>query len=94
MRVLVVISAAVATLGLAAFGIFAAQKAAEPGGTILAVLRASSAPAPAASAISSPATQSPVAAPQAPIAATASVPALASPPAGPTAPTRVAQNSP
>jgi peptidoglycan/xylan/chitin deacetylase (PgdA/CDA1 family) len=96
MRVLVVVSAAVATLGLAAFGIFAAQKAAEPGGSILAVQRTPGAPTPTASAISSQVAQSPVAAPATPIAAPApaSLPGMAPPPAVPAAPTRVAQNSP
>jgi peptidoglycan/xylan/chitin deacetylase (PgdA/CDA1 family) len=51
MRVLVVITAALATLGLAAFGIFAAQNAPEAGSTILAVQHvfassAATAPAP------------------------------------------------
>jgi len=95
MRVLVVVSAAVATLGLAAFGIFAAQKAAEPGGTILAVLSSPSAPAPAASAIPNQVAQSPApTVPEAAIAPPASVPAVAPPPAVPAVPTRVAQNSP
>jgi peptidoglycan/xylan/chitin deacetylase (PgdA/CDA1 family) len=84
MRVLVVVSAALATLGLAAFGIFAAQKATEPGGTILAAQSTSPAPAPAAPALSSQVSQAPVAGAQAPIAAPA--PAIA--------PARVAQNAP
>jgi peptidoglycan/xylan/chitin deacetylase (PgdA/CDA1 family) len=98
MRVLVVVSAALATLGLAAFGIFAAQKAAEPGGTILAVQSAPAAPAPAGSAHSSQVAQTLVGAPEAPTGTTvplAPTPAMAPPPpALPAAATRVAQNAP
>jgi peptidoglycan/xylan/chitin deacetylase (PgdA/CDA1 family) len=96
MRVLVVVTAALATLGLAAFGIFAAQK--EPGSAILAVQRVISttaAPAPAASepAVTSRVAQAPAAAPVATIASSAQAPVLAPAPA-PAQPTRVAQSAP
>jgi peptidoglycan/xylan/chitin deacetylase (PgdA/CDA1 family) len=87
MRVLVVVSAALATLGLAAFGIFAAQKATEPGGSILAVLNSPATPAPAASAASGQVTQAPAGAP----VATIGTPA---PLAVPATPAKVAQNTP
>ncbi len=87
MRVLVVVTAALATLGLAAFGIFAAQKAAEPGGTILAVQKsAPAAPAPTVPGSFSQVAQAPIATPDAPDAAP--------PPAVPAASARVAQNTP
>jgi peptidoglycan/xylan/chitin deacetylase (PgdA/CDA1 family) len=96
MRVLVVVTAALATLGLAAFGIFAAQK--EPGSAILAVHRVISttaAPAPAASepAVTSRVAQAPAAAPVATIASPAQAPVLSPAPA-PAQPTRVAQSAP
>jgi peptidoglycan/xylan/chitin deacetylase (PgdA/CDA1 family) len=94
MRVLVVVSAALATLGLAAFGILAAQKAAEPGGTILAVLSAPTAPAPA---MSSQFAQAPAATPDGPVVKPAPLPATTPslvPPAVPAMPSRVAQNAP
>jgi len=95
MRVLVVVSAALATLGLAAFGIFAAQKAAESGGSILAVQSAPTPPAPGVSAMSSQVAQAPVATIAAPAPLAAPAPAIAPPPAVPTAPAaRVAQNTP
>jgi peptidoglycan/xylan/chitin deacetylase (PgdA/CDA1 family) len=86
MRVLVVVSAALATLGLAAFGIFAAQKATETDGTILAVQSAPAAPASAAPVSSGQVAHAPV--------ATLDAPAASAPPAVPAAPTRVAQNAP
>jgi peptidoglycan/xylan/chitin deacetylase (PgdA/CDA1 family) len=96
MRVLVVVTAALATLGLAAFGIFAAQK--EPGSAILAVQRVISttaAPAPPASepAVTRRVAQAPAAAPVATIASPAQAPVLASAPA-PAQPTRIAQSAP
>jgi|HubBroStandDraft_6_1064221.scaffolds.fasta_scaffold253946_1 peptidoglycan/xylan/chitin deacetylase (PgdA/CDA1 family) len=96
MRVLVVVTAALATLGLAAFGIFAAQK--EPGSAILAVQRVIStttAPAPPASepAVTSHVAQAPAAAPVATIASPAQAPVLAPSPAQ-AQPTRMAQSAP
>jgi peptidoglycan/xylan/chitin deacetylase (PgdA/CDA1 family) len=110
MRVLVVVSAALATLGLAAFGIFAAQNAPEAGSTILAVqhvFASSTAAAPTAAApepavtsqIAQPVARVPVAAPAAPVTAPAPLPVLAPSPAPPAAataaqPTRMAQSAP
>jgi peptidoglycan/xylan/chitin deacetylase (PgdA/CDA1 family) len=100
MRVLVVVTAALATLGLAAFGIFAAQNAPEANSTILAVQHVfasstATAPAPTApeptvtSQIAQPVAQTvaqaPVAAPAAPIPAPAPLPVLAASPAPPPA---------
>jgi peptidoglycan/xylan/chitin deacetylase (PgdA/CDA1 family) len=96
MRVLVVVSAAVATLGLAAFGIFAAQKAAEPGGTILAVLNAPVGSTPANPVSPSQGAQAQVAAPQAPVVTSTPSPAPSAPAplSVPPAPARLAQNAP
>ncbi|MGA8611806.1 MAG: polysaccharide deacetylase family protein [Xanthobacteraceae bacterium] len=97
MRVLVVVTAALATLGLAAFGIFAAQKAAQPGGTILAVQRAPATPvvaAPASAApepvVTSQVAQAPITTPAAPIATPSPAPA---PAATAAQPTRMAQSA-
>jgi peptidoglycan/xylan/chitin deacetylase (PgdA/CDA1 family) len=109
MRVLVVVGATLATLGLAAFGIFAAQNAPEAGSAILAVQHvfatsAVTTPTPAApeAATTGQVSQSvaqaaPVAAPAAPI--TTQLPAVApSPPPAPTEapapPIRMAQSAP
>jgi peptidoglycan/xylan/chitin deacetylase (PgdA/CDA1 family) len=106
MRVLVVVTAALATLGLAAFGIFAAQNAPEGSSAILAVqhvFATSAAPAPAPSAaepvitsqVVKPVAQGPVAAPVAPIATQLPVVAPSPPPAAtPSPPTRMAQSAP
>ena len=100
MRVLVVVTAALATLGLAAFGIFAAQNAPEAGSTILAVqhvFASSTATAPTrvaqdptvtsqiAQPVAQTVAQAPVAAPAAPVTAPAQLPVLA--PAPPVAAT-------
>jgi peptidoglycan/xylan/chitin deacetylase (PgdA/CDA1 family) len=101
MRVLVVVTATLATLGLAAFGIFAAQKAAEPGSSILAVQRAPA--TPAAAAPTTPGPVVPIQVAQAPmttatpIATPMPLPVLAPPPAPATTaaqPTRLAQSAP
>jgi peptidoglycan/xylan/chitin deacetylase (PgdA/CDA1 family) len=104
MRVLFVVTATLATLGLAAFGIFAAQKAAEPGSSILAVQRAPATPAAATPATPGPAVptqvaQAPIASPAAPTATPAPLPVLApSPTPAPATtaaqPTRMAQSAP
>ena len=97
MRVLIIVIAALATLGLAAFGVVAAQKVTQSGGPMLAggpVLAAKSAapaPAPAPAAGNQVATASIAAPLQAPIA-TPSVAPPASAPAA--APTRLAQAQP
>jgi peptidoglycan/xylan/chitin deacetylase (PgdA/CDA1 family) len=95
MRVLVVVTAALATLGLAAFGIFAAQKATEPGGTILAVQSAPAVSTPTTPRVapSNPVAEAPIATPAAPIATPSSMPTPAAP-AAPSAPNRLAQNTP
>jgi peptidoglycan/xylan/chitin deacetylase (PgdA/CDA1 family) len=89
-RVLVIVVAALATLGLAAFGVIAAQRATQHGGSLVAA--GGTHPAPAAKPDAAPApkvAQVSVAAPlQAPIAA----PSVAPPAPAPTAaPTRVAE---
>ncbi len=91
MRVLVIVVAAVATLGLAAFGVIAAQRGIQHGGPLLAASATRAAPA-AAKPAAAPAprvAQVSVAAPlQAPIAA----PTVAPPkPAPAAAPTRLAE---
>jgi peptidoglycan/xylan/chitin deacetylase (PgdA/CDA1 family) len=93
MRVLIIVVAVLATLGLAAFGVVAAQKATEQGRPLFAARSASVAPAsvaapagPAPVPVSTMA-QAPAAAPlQAPIAA----PSIAPTSPAPAAPTRVA----
>ena len=92
MRVLVIVVAALATLGLAAFGVIAAQRAAQHGGVLVAASSPRAAPAPAAKLAAAPApkvAQVSVAAPlQAPIAA----PTVAPPAPAPAAvPTRLAE---
>ena len=92
MRVLVIVVAALATLGLAAFGVIAAQRASQHGGVLLAANSTHAAPAPVAKPAAAPApkvVQVSVAAPlQAPIAA----PTVAPPaPARVAAPTRLAE---
>ena len=102
MRVLVVVTATLATLGLAAFGIFAAQNAPEGNSAILAVQRVfTTSPATA------PTTPEPVATkqvaqpvPQAPVTTVAAPAATQLPPPSPAPaataapPTRVAQGAP
>ncbi len=90
MRVLVIVVAALATLGLAAFGVIAAQRASQHGGVLLAASGVHAAPAakPAATPAPKVARVSLAAPLQAPIAA----PTVAPPaPAPVAAPTRVAE---
>jgi peptidoglycan/xylan/chitin deacetylase (PgdA/CDA1 family) len=91
-RVLVIVVAALATLGLAAFGVVAEQKASGPSGALLVAQRTNSTPSPASAATDQVAA-TPSAAPlQAPIAA----PSIAQPAPTALAPVRVAaaQNAP
>jgi peptidoglycan/xylan/chitin deacetylase (PgdA/CDA1 family) len=91
-RVLIIVVAALATLGLAAFGVVAAQKAVQPASAVAAAQAAKPAVAVPASQVTEklaqPAIQAPVAAP----AATAPTPAVAATAAA-AEPTRLAQNS-
>jgi peptidoglycan/xylan/chitin deacetylase (PgdA/CDA1 family) len=91
-RVLIIVVAALATLGLAAFGVVAAQKAVQPASAVAAAQAAKPAVAVPASQVTEklaqPAIQAPVAAP----AATAPTPAVAAAAAA-AEPTRLAQNS-
>lgn len=92
MRVLVIVVAALATLGLAAFGVIAAQRATQHGGVLLAASGTHAATALAAKPAAAPApkvAQASVAAPlQAPIAAPTVTPPAPVPAA---APTRIAE---
>ena len=92
MRVLVIVVAALATLGLAAFGVIAAQRATQHGGVLLAASGTHAATALAAKPAAAPApkvAQASVGAPlQAPIAAPTVTPPAPAPAA---APTRVAE---
>ena len=92
MRVLVIVVAALATLGLAAFGVIAAQRATQHGGVLLAASGTHAATALAAKPTAAPApkvAQASVAAPlQAPIAAPTVTPPAPVPAA---APTRIAE---
>jgi peptidoglycan/xylan/chitin deacetylase (PgdA/CDA1 family) len=101
-RVLIIVVAALATLGLAAFGVVAAQKAVQPGHAVVAALAAKPAAAvpakPAAAVPASPVSEKPAqpvqVAAQAPVAA----PPAAAPAAAPAAvaaaePIRLAQNT-
>ena len=92
MRVLVIVVAALATLGLAAFGVIAAQRATQHGGVLLAASGTHAAAALAAKPAAAPApkvAQASVAAPlQAPIAAPTVTPPAPVPAA---APTRIAE---
>jgi len=91
-RVLVIVVAALATLGLAAFGVIAAQRATQHGGVLLAASGTHAATALAAKPAAAPApkvAQASVAAPlQAPIAAPTVTPPAPVPAA---APTRIAE---
>jgi peptidoglycan/xylan/chitin deacetylase (PgdA/CDA1 family) len=91
-RVLVIVVAALATLGLAAFGVIAAQRATQHGGVLLAASGTHAATALAAKPAAAPApkvAQASVAAPlQAPIAAPTVTPPAPAPAA---APTRIAE---
>jgi peptidoglycan/xylan/chitin deacetylase (PgdA/CDA1 family) len=84
-RVLVIVVAALATLGLAAFGVVAAQHAVQPGSTIVAVH-----PAKPAAAVPAPVVDQKVAEP----AAQAPAPALVVAAPMTAEPLRVAQNTP
>jgi peptidoglycan/xylan/chitin deacetylase (PgdA/CDA1 family) len=86
-RVLVIVVAALATLGLAAFGVVAAQKATERSGPALGAETAASSPTPAPGADKQVAANSVAAPLQAPIAVTP----VAPPTSPPAAPTRLAQ---
>ncbi len=92
MRVLVIVVAALATLGLAAFGVIAAQRATQHGGVLLAASGTHAATALAAKPAAAPApkvAQASIAAPlQAPIAAPTVTPPAPVPAA---APTRIAE---
>ncbi|HVU40191.1 MAG TPA: polysaccharide deacetylase family protein [Xanthobacteraceae bacterium] len=92
MRVLVIVVAALATLGLAAFGVIAAQRATQHGGVLLTASGTHAATALAAKPAAAPApkvAQASVAAPlQAPIAAPTVTPPAPVPAA---APTRIAE---
>ena len=92
MRVLVIVVAALATLGLAAFGVIAAQRATQHGGVLLAASGTHAATALAAKPAAAPApkvAQASFAAPlQAPIAAPTVTPPAPAPAA---APTRIAE---
>jgi len=88
-RVLVIVIAALATLGLAAFGVVAAQKVTERGGPILAAKSAPVVPA-AAPASARQVAQIPAAAPQALIAA----PPVPPPPTPAAVPAQLAQAQP
>src|ERR1700688_775385 len=88
MRVVVIVVAALLTLGLAAFGVVAAQRANAPASST--VLVSQIAPAvPRAVPIAAPVSQ--IA--QAPVSQTAQPAAASSTPAEPAAPTRLAQNA-
>ncbi len=91
MRVLVIVIAALATLGLAAFGVVAAQRVTGSGAPALAAKSANPAPVPASAATMQVA-QASIAAPlQAPIAAPSVAPPAAAPAPTPAASTRLAQ---
>jgi peptidoglycan/xylan/chitin deacetylase (PgdA/CDA1 family) len=94
-RVLIIVVAALATLGLAAFGVVAAQKAVQPGHAVVAALAAKPAVAvpavPVSEKLAQPAVQAPVAPPAAATPAPAAPPAVA--PAAATEPMRLAQNA-
>jgi peptidoglycan/xylan/chitin deacetylase (PgdA/CDA1 family) len=96
MRVLVVVTAALATLGLAAFGIFAAQNAPDAGSAILAVQRVFAPSATTASAPPAPEPTAPSQVAQAPVTTVAAPAALPAPASTPTAAqsTRMAQSAP
>jgi peptidoglycan/xylan/chitin deacetylase (PgdA/CDA1 family) len=91
-RVLIIVVAALATLGLAAFGVVAAQKAVQPASALVAAQAAKPAVAVPASQVTEnlaqPAIQAAIVAP----AATAPTPAVAAAAAA-AEPTRLAQNS-
>ncbi len=94
MRVLIIVVAALATLGLAAFGVVAAQRAVQPANAVVAEQAVKPAVAVAAPPVSEklaqPSIQAAVVAP----AATAPTPAAAAAaPAAAAEPTRLAQNS-
>jgi peptidoglycan/xylan/chitin deacetylase (PgdA/CDA1 family) len=89
-RALIIVVATLATLGLAAFGVVAAQRANQPGGAVLAVQAAKPVVPLTASPVSEKITQPAVQAP-------AAAPAVATPAptaAAPAAPMRLAQNAP
>ncbi len=91
MRALIIVVATLATLGLAAFGVVAAQRANLPGSAVVAVQAAKPvaplAASPVSEKIAQPAVQAPIAAPA------AATPAPAPAPAAPAQPIRLAQNS-
>jgi peptidoglycan/xylan/chitin deacetylase (PgdA/CDA1 family) len=91
-RALIIVVATLATLGLAAFGVVAAQRANQPTSAVVAVQAAKPvvplAASPVSERIAQPAVQAPAAAP---VAAT---PAPAPAAAAPAEPMRLAQNSP
>jgi peptidoglycan/xylan/chitin deacetylase (PgdA/CDA1 family) len=90
MRILAVVIAALATLGLAAFGVVAAQKMVQPGGPAAAPAAQGESAAPARPVVVSQAVQpSLTQSLQAPVF----TPSVASPAAEPVAPTRLAQNT-
>lgn len=93
MRAFIVVVAALATVGLAAFGVVAAQRAVQPGSTILAVRAAkpvAAVPAPlVGEKVNVPAVQGPIVAAPIPGAPIVAVPAPA-----PIEPARIAQNPP
>jgi peptidoglycan/xylan/chitin deacetylase (PgdA/CDA1 family) len=93
-RAFIVVVAALATLGLAAFGVVAAQRAIQPGNSVLAVRPAKPAAAVPAPVVSEkavePVAQGPIVAAPIPVAPVVAVPAPAPAPAEPT---RLAQNT-
>jgi peptidoglycan/xylan/chitin deacetylase (PgdA/CDA1 family) len=91
-RVLIIVVAALATLGLAAFGVVAAQKAVQPGHAVVAALAAKPAVAVPAVPVSEKLAQPAVQAPVAPTPAAAPAPAAAAAAAA-TEPMRLAQNA-
>jgi peptidoglycan/xylan/chitin deacetylase (PgdA/CDA1 family) len=102
MRMLIIVIAALATLGLAAFGVVAAQKANEPGSPIARTTRVAPTPAAAKQVAQAPAIAAPPASiavsPVGPVAATPRL-VVAAPAAAPSAPSaqpapmHVAQNT-
>ena len=92
MRVLVIVVAALATLGLAAFGVIAAQRAAQHGGPLLAVNGTRAAPAAASKPDAGPTPKASQVLVAAPLQAPISAPTVAPPtPAPAAAPTRLAE---
>jgi peptidoglycan/xylan/chitin deacetylase (PgdA/CDA1 family) len=87
MRVLIIVVAVLATLGLAAFGVVAAQKATERGGFVLAAKSAAVAPASVPAPVS-PASTPVITVAQAPVT---SAPIASTSAAPPTPPTHAAQ---